>query len=537
MADISSITIKNKTYDIKDKKAREWATKADEIVKTTLNKANEAATKAEEFSQKAEEYSQKAEDSFNSITSGLASKVDKKYVEKSVSNIMQNAICDSALNVNITSDSIYIKSTEPRTVSFSIFGFGLDCNYFAPAGSIQGTIAVTKNGESESTISTIITGAYVDLISPMLSENEYRIAITLNSVDGNEHRIRFSATELEFDDYVPESALDTHLANKKNPHNVTAEQVGTYNKDTIENMLPKTVEELEDAHLYFRNDNNASINNSGTGTINVAAELVQFNSNVEVTGQLSGIIDPVDPLDVANKQYVDEKMNSVSTESLKQYVDEKIDSIPMAASSTVDTDFSNVVISSFYDTGEEESHVNPIYDKATTTWTFPYVLGETSGYITFDLFKAGDEVSFIASTIKIEGNNDSIDAFMKINGKTRTISSDWTPVLKTTLTGPIKFTSYNASIAIKMSSTSSVGVSGLMSASDKGKLDAIPSKVYSTEETYNKAEIEAKLEALKNTVGVDAYSKSEVDAKLDQLITSIVNIYGGNAEDLKNGSV
>ena len=88
-----------------------------------------------------------------------------------------------------------------------------------------------------------------------------------------------------------------------------------------------------------------------------------------------------------------------------------------------------------------------------------------------------------------------------------------------------------------MSSTSSVGVSGLMSASDKGKLDAIPSKVYSTEETYNKAEIEAKLEALKNTVGVDAYSKSEVDAKLDQLITSIVNIYGGNAEDLKNGSV
>lgn len=423
MADISSVTIKNQTYNLKDKKAREWVTKTEETVKDSV-------TKAKYYAELSEMYSE-----------GGSLPGAKQYCE-------------------------------------------------------QANEAATKANESAK------------------KAKEY--------VDG-------------IDDVSRQ--LDSHLADQRNPHNVTAEQVGTYDKDTIKNMLPKTVEELEDAYLYFRNDDNASINNLGTGTINVTAELVQFDSNVEVTGQLSGIVDPEDPLDAANKQYVDEKVNSVSTESLKQYVDEKIDSIPMATSSTVDTDFSNVVISSFYDTGEEESHVNPIYDKATTTWTFPYVLGETSGYITFDLFKAGDEVSFNASNLEVEGNPDSVVSYMKINGKTTTISSDWTVVQKTTLTGPIKFTSYNASIIIKMSSTSSVGEAGLMSASDKGKLDSIPSKVYSTEETYNKAEIEAKLEALKSTGGLDVYSKSEVDAKLDQLITSIANIYGGSAEDLKNSSV
>ena len=423
MADISSVTIKNQTYNLKDKKAREWVTKTEETVKDSV-------TKAKYYAELSEVYSE-----------GGTMPGAKQYCE-------------------------------------------------------QANEAATKANESAK------------------KAKEY--------VDGIDNVSR---------------QLNSHLADQRNPHNVTAEQVGTYDKSTIKNMLPKTVEELEDAYLYFRNDDNASINNLGTRTINVTAELVQFDSNVEVTGQLSGIVDPEDPLDAANKQYVDEKVNSVSTESLKQYVDEKIDSIPMATSSTVDTDFSNVDISSFYDTGEEESHVSPIYDKATTTWTFPYVLEITSGYITFDLFKAGDNVSFNASTIKVEGNPDSVVAFMEINGKSTSIGSDWTTVQETTLTEPIKFTAYNASIAIKMSSTSSVGGAGLMSASDKGKLDTLPSKVYSTEETYNKAEIEAKLEALKNTGGLDVYSKSEVDAKLDQLITSIVNIYGGSAEDLKNSSV
>lgn len=423
MADISSVTIKNQTYNLKDKKAREWVTKTEETVKDSV-------TKAKYYAELSEVYSE-----------GGTLPGAKQYCE-------------------------------------------------------QANEAATKANESAK------------------KAKEY--------VDGIDNVSR---------------QLNSHLADQRNPHNVTAEQVGTYDKSTIKNMLPKTVEELEDAYLYFRNDDNASINNLGTGTINVTAELVQFDSNVEVTGQLSGIVDPEDPLDAANKQYVDEKVNSVSTESLKQYVDEKIDSIPIATSSTVNTDFSNVDISSFYDTGEEESHVSPIYDKATTTWTFPYVLEDVSGYITFDLFKAGDNVSFNASTIKVEGNPDTVVAFMEINGKSTSIGSDWTTVQETTLTEPIKFTAYNASIAIKMSSTSSVGEAGLMSAYDKGKLDAIPSKVYSTEETYNKAEIEAKLEALKNTGGLDVYSKSEVDAKLDQLITSIVNIYGGNAENLKNSSV
>lgn len=446
MADISSVTIKNQTYNLKDKKAREWVTKVDEDTKKSLAWAK------------------------------YYSEVSQVYAEGGSAPINPDNDPDHTFGVEINGAYQYCQDA---------------LNYWLQAKECAKKAEECAQKAKE----------YVDGIDDVSRQ------------------------------------LDSHLADQRNPHNVTAEQVGTYDKNTIKSMLPKTVEELNDAYLYFRNDDNASINNMDTGTINVQAELVQFDSNVEVTGQLSGIVDPEDPLDAANKQYVDDKVNSVSTESLKQYVDEKIDSIPTATSSTVDTDFSNVDISSFYDTGEEESHVSPIYDKATTTWTFPYVLEDVSGYITFDLFKAGDNVSFNASTIKIEGNNDSVVAFMKINGKSTNIGSDWTAVQETILTEPIKFTAYNASIAIKMSSTSSVGVAGLMSASDKEKLDALPSKVYSTEETYNKAEIEAKLEALKSTGGLDVYSKSEVDAKLDQLVTSIVNIYGGSAEDLTNSSV
>lgn len=182
--------------------------------------------------------------------------------------------------------------------------------------------ATVKDIGDLDTLNTLEKSTIVDAINSIVIDGKLSNEATINILNQIKDKVQ-----------IVEGKIDTHIIDKNNPHKVTTEQIGTYNKETIDSKDSSILSQAKSYVDGIKNSLTTIINNVRDSTY-TKTDIDNKDSNIltQAKNYVNGVKDTLEQLisnaktEMSNSTYTRQEIDSKDTSTLsnaKGYADEK----------------------------------------------------------------------------------------------------------------------------------------------------------------------------------------------------------------------
>ena len=197
------------------------------------------------------------------------------------------------------------------------------------------------------TLNTLEKSTIVDAINSIVIDGKLSNEATINILNQIKDKVQ-----------IVEGKIDNHIVDRSNPHKVTTEQIGTYNKETIDSKDSSILSQAKSYVDGIKNSLTTIINNVRDNTY-TKTDIDNKDSNIltQAKNYVNGVKDTLEQLianaktEIGNNTYTREEIDSKDTTTLntsKAYADSKVTSAKKELNDTIYREKENIIAGNVY---------------------------------------------------------------------------------------------------------------------------------------------------------------------------------------------